>query len=207
MVYEIIAKKDYYISIKLLSMILRNFLPLALLLGGATLAGCNGGKSITPKQAGEIEILEYCSINEYPTDKDHFRASSVGESTRRDAAKSMARTNCEAAIGRVINSTVELVAIRHINSTAYDNSEEATSVFNEQAKTVVSQSLSAAITICERLTQKADGKYVSYVAIEVSTAEVLSKLDYGLSQDERIRAEYNYEKFKETFEAELAKQR
>ena len=57
------------------------------------------------------------------------------------------------------------------------------------------------------MTQKQDGNYVSYMAIELSGEELVSRYNQSLSQDERIRAEYNYEKFKETFEAEMAKQR
>ena len=82
-----------------------------------------------------------------------------------------------------------------------------TETFNDLARTVVNQQLSGAITACERLTQKQDGNYVSYMAIELSGEELVSRYNQRLSQDERIRAEYNYEKFKETFEAEMAKQR
>jgi len=41
----------------------------------------------------------------------------------------------------------------------------------------------------------------------LSGADLVSKYNERLSEDERIRAEYNYERFKETFEAEMAKQR
>jgi len=75
------------------------------------------------------------------------------------------------------------------------------------ARTVVDQLLSGAITACQRLTQKTDGTYVSYMAVELSATELVGKYNERLSQDERIKAEYNYEKFKETFEAEMAKQR
>ena len=45
------------------------------------------------------------------------------------------------------------------------------------------------------------------MAVELSATDLVGKYNERLSQDERIRAEYNYEKFKETFEAEMAKQR
>ena len=47
----------------------------------------------------------------------------------------------------------------------------------------------------------------AYLPKELSGEELVSRYNQRLSQDERIRAEYNYEKFKETFEAEMAKQR
>ena len=95
----------------------------------------------------------------------------------------------------------------YVNSSSFNNKEEVTETFNDLARTVVDQQLSGAITACDRLTQKADGNYVSYIAIELSGADLVSKYNERLSQDERIRAEYNYEKFKETFEAEMDKLR
>ena len=39
----------------------------------------------------------------------------------------------------------------------------------------------------------------------ISGSELVSKYNECLTQDERIMADYNYERFKETFEAEMAK--
>ena len=65
--------------------------------------------------------------------------------------------------------------------------------------------LRGAIIICEKLTQKTDGAFVSYIAIELSGEGIAQAYNERLSQDERIMAEYNYENFKETFEAEMNK--
>ena len=179
----------------------------ALLIAGITFMGCSSSETITPNQAGEVEILEYCAGDEYKSDKDHFRATATGESMSRETAKKMARSNAEARLARSINSTIEIVTDNYVNSSKFNNAEEVTETFNDLARTVVDQQLSGAITACERLTQKSDGNYVSYMAIELSGDELVSRYNERLSQDERIRAEYNYEKFKETFEAEMAKQR
>lgn len=169
--------------------------------------GCNNNKSITPEQAGEVEILEYCSGDDYKSDKDHFRASATGESMSRETAKKMARSNAESRLARSISATLEVVTDNYVNSSQFNNKEEVTETFNDLARTVVNQQLSGAITACERLTQKTDGNYVSYMAIELSGDELVSRYNERLSQDERIMADYNYERFKETFEAEMAKQR
>ncbi len=186
---------------------LRQTFPLAMFIAGITMMGCSSGETITPNQAGEVEILEYCAGDEYKSDKDHFRATATGESMSRETAKKMARSNAEARLARSINATIEIVTDNYVNSSKFNNAEEVTETFNDLARTVVDQQLSGAITACERLTQKPDGNYVSYMAIELSGEELVSRYNQRLSQDERIRAEYNYEKFKETFEAEMAKQR
>ena len=171
------------------------------------LPSCNNTKSITPKQAGEREIVEYCSAEDYKSDKNFFRSSATGESLSRETAKKMSRSNAEAMLARSINATLQGVTDNYVNSSKFNNKEEVTQTFNDLARTVVDQQLSGAVNVCSKLTQKADGNYVSYMAIELSGSELVSKYNERLSQDERIKAEYNYEKFKETFEAEMAKQR
>ena len=70
----------------------------SVLLGGALLTGCKGGETLTPNQAGEVEILEYCAGEEFRSDKNTFRATATGESMSREAAKKMARSNAEARL-------------------------------------------------------------------------------------------------------------
>jgi hypothetical protein len=43
-------------------------------------------------------------------------------------------------------------------------------------------------------------KYIAYLAIELSGGELADAYVEGLKQEERIRAEYNYDQFKDTFE-------
>jgi hypothetical protein len=51
----------------------------------------------------------------------------------------------------------------------------------------------------------ATGNYKTYVAIELSAQELLAAYNSRLSSDERLRVDYDYEKFKETFEKEMEK--
>ena len=64
----------------------------------------------------------------------------------------------------------------------------------------MNQQLTGAITICQELTQAQDGKYIAYLAIELSGGKIADAYISGLKQEERIRAEYNYDQFKNTFE-------
>ena len=87
--------------------------------------GCNNNKSITPEQAGEVEILEYCSGDDYKSDKDHFRASATGESMSRETAKKMARSNAESRLARSISAvttTAQLPEGRRVHGIPMGNS-------------------------------------------------------------------------------------
>ena len=117
----------------------------------------------------------------------------------------MAKNNVRADLGGMIGVTVSAVAENHVNQTSYGDKDQTTGVFNEIANTTVKETLRGAVPICEKLTQRADGKFVFYIAYELSGEQISAAYSERLSNDERIMAEFNYENFKETFNAEMAK--
>ena len=169
--------------------------------------GCKKKKEIVEeeKPKGEVLINEYCSSENYFSDKKTFRATATGESMDRETAKKKARSNANAELAKTIRTTMQIVGDNYVNSTEFNNKEEVTETFNEMARTIIDETLTGAIKICDKLTQKPDGNYVSYIAIELSGEDLVADYHEALSKDERIKAEYNYEKFKETFEAEMEK--
>lgn len=169
--------------------------------------GCKKKKDVVeqPKPKGEVLINEYCTGTQYNSDQTTFRVSATGESMSRETAKKIARSNAEDRLARTISATVKAVTDNYVNSTKFNNKEEVTETFNNLARTIVDQELRGAIVICEQLTQKEGGNYVSYMALELSAEEMAAAYNDRLSKDERFKAEYNYEKFKETFEEEMRK--
>ena len=85
------------------------------------------------------------------------------------------------------------------------NKEEVLERFESNARTVVNQSLSGTKTICEKVTKTTEGKFKYYVAIELSGDELVGKYNATLKKDENLKIDYNYEKFKETFDKEMEK--
>ena len=180
---------------------------MAIALFSIALSSCKKKKDVveTPAPTGEVLINEYCSSAEYFSDKKTFRSTATGESMDRETAKKKARSNANAELAKTIKTTMKIVGDNYVNSTEFNNVEEVTETFNEMARTVIDQEINGAIKICDKLTQRADGVFVSYLALELSGGDLLEKYNESLQKDERIRAEYNYEKFKETFEAEMDK--
>jgi hypothetical protein len=159
----------------------------------------------TPDPKGEVIINEYCSGSEYKSTKESFRATATGESMDRETAKKKARSNAMSEMGKTISSTMKIVGDNYVSSTEVNNKEEVTESFNEMARTVVDQELRGCIEICEKLTQRPDGIYVSYVALELSGNTIADAYQSGLSKNDKLKADYNYEKFKETFDKEMEK--
>lgn len=176
-------------------------------IGASSLFACGKKKKAadTPKPAGETLINEYCSGSEYKSTAEAFRATATGESMDRETAKKKARSNANTELAKSLSTTMKIVGDNYANSTEFNNKEEITETFQEMARTVVDQELRGAIEICEKLTQRGDGVFVSYVAIELSGQKIADSYSKGLSQNEKLKADYNYEKFKDTFEKEMEK--
>lgn len=184
-------------------------LTLLMLVAVMTIFGtaCKKKKKVaeTPKPTGEVLINEYCTGEQYQSTKDAFRSTATGESMDRETAKKKARSNAQSELAKTISSTMKIVGDNYVNSTEFNNKEEVTETFQEMARTVVDQELRGAVEICEKLTQRENGTFVSYVALELSGSKIADAYNSGLSQNEKLKADYNYEKFKDTFEKEMEK--
>jgi hypothetical protein len=182
---------------------------LVLLIGLITVfsTACGKKKKVadTPKPKGEVLINEYCSGEQFMSTKDAFRATATGESMDRETAKKKSRANANSELAKTISTTMKIVGDNYVNSTEFNNKEEVTETFQEMARTLVDQEIRGAVEICEKLTQREDGIFVSYVAIELSGQKIADAYNAGLSNNDKIKADYNYEKFKDTFEKEMKK--
>jgi hypothetical protein len=92
-----------------------------------------------------------------------------------------------------------------VNSREFNNKEEVLERFESLSREVVNQQLNGTRTICERLTKTPQGTFKTYIAIELGAEDLLKSVNDRLSRDERLRVDYDYEKFKETFDKEMEK--
>ncbi|MCU0356705.1 MAG: LPP20 family lipoprotein [Cyclobacteriaceae bacterium] len=171
-------------------------------LAGVLMIGCKGKQKL-PK--GETEVNIPCSGPDYFTNKNFFRANSMGESMDLVASKKKALDNARAELAASIQSTVKTVTDNYMISREFNNKEELEERFEQLNRTIVNQTLSGVKTICERQSKTDKGQYKTYIAIELSASDIVSKYHESLSKDERLRIDYDYEKFKETFEKEMEK--
>ena len=114
-------------------------------------------------------------------------------------------SNARNYIASNINTTVKAVTDNYTNSRSFNNREEVEERFEFLSREVVNQELAGLIIICEKVTQNsADKKFTYYIAMELSGADLLTKMNEKISNDERLKIDYDYEKFKDTFNEEMA---
>ena len=173
---------------------------LSTILASTLLVSCGGSKEVaTPK--GETEIMLPCS--EHKSDKNTFRIYSFGESLDQAVAKKKALSNARADLAGMISVTMKAVGDNYVKSTEVNNVEEVLELFEENARTVINQQLSGAKSICDRMVLTKEGKYKYYIALELSGDKIVKDYYKGLSKNDKIMVDYNYEKFKETFDKEM----
>ena len=183
--------------------------PLGLLMVGAviissTFTSCKSKKEVTEvKNETLVEI--FCSGPEYRSDKSNFRANATGKSTDMEIARKKASSNSKAALAAQIQTTIKGVTDNYVNSREFNNVEEVEERFEVLNREVVNQQLNNVITICEKITQTKTGTYKCYMAIEMSVDALEEALNNRLSKDQRLKVDYDYEKYKETFDKEMEK--
>jgi len=165
----------------------------------------DGCKSKEKMPAGETEIVVPCSGPDYFTTKDAFRANSIGESMDQVTSKKKALTNARNELAQSIQTTVKTVTDNYVNSRTMNNKEALEQRFESLNREVVDQTLQGIVTKCEKLVQTKDGNYKTYVAIELSASDLIAKYNERLSKDDQLKIDYDYEKFKDTFNQEMDK--
>ncbi|HPI79848.1 MAG TPA: hypothetical protein PLM35_04880, partial [Cyclobacteriaceae bacterium] len=154
---------------------------------------------------GEVEVVVPCSGPGFFTDGEAFRANAVGESIDLSVSKRKAMSNARAQLAASIQTTVRTVTENYVNATEQDNREEIEERFESLTREVVAQELRGIRKICERYFRTPESKYKTYVAIELPAQELANAYQNRLQQMEGKTVGIDYEKFKQSFEAEMLK--
>ena len=171
----------------------------------AVLTGCKKNKEIKAPE-GEVLINEYCSGEEFFSDNEFFRSNGLGESMDQATAKKKALSNARADLASSISTTIKGTVDNYVNSREFNNKEEVEERFEGLTREVINQELKGTKTICQKAVKvTSNGNYKYYVALELSGQDLLSAMNERLGSDERLKIDYDYEKFKETFNEEMEK--
>lgn len=178
---------------------------IVILAAGLALGACKKKEEVQAP-AGEVLINEYCAGPEYFSNDEFFRSNGLGESMDQATAKKKAFSNARADLASAINTTIQGTIDNYVNSREFNNREEVEERFEGLTREVLDQELTGTKTICQKAVKVTEtGNYKYYVAIELSGQDLIGAMNERLSQDERLRIDYDYEQFKETFEKEMEK--
>lgn len=164
---------------------------------------CGSKKEAAHK--GDVSIIVPCSGKEYRSDKDHLRALGTGYSTSMQTARDKALIAARAELATQINALIKRVTDNYASSYEIGMDEEAKSKFQDLTRQVVNQELSGTIVVCDETQRTQDGKFRCYVVVELVGTDLVNKVANSVKNNDKIRIDYEYEKFKEEFEKEMSK--
>ncbi|HHN48184.1 MAG TPA: hypothetical protein ENN08_04525 [Bacteroidales bacterium] len=178
-----------------------------LIIASLALIQCRGKKEIAAIPAGETPVDVLCSGEEYFTNNEYFRANSVGESIDQANSKRMALSNARAELAGQISVLVRGVVDNYFKQAGVETRAEFAQRYEGLFREIVDERLSGTRVICEEVTRTSNGIYKTYLAIELAGNDILSMADRRITNDERLRIDYDYERFKRTFDEEIEKLR
>jgi hypothetical protein len=188
-----------------LEMNMKKLINLTLVVITAAVIVIGGCKSKEKAPTGEKEVSVPCSGPTFFTDNKTFRANSIGESMDQVTSKKKAETNARNELAQAIQTTVKTVTDNYTNSRTQNTREDLEQKFESLNREIVDQTLSGMRTICEKLMQTKEGTYKTYIAIELSADDLVKKYNERMSTDDKLKIDYDYQKFKETFDKEMDK--
>lgn len=170
-----------------------------------SLMSCGSSKKIAQKmQEDELgqEVIVPCSEEEYHTDKKYFRATGIGLSTDLSTSKRKANLNASANLAASINKLIKRVADQYINEREVANSGEFSRKFEEITREVVKQEIVNMAEVCAK-TYKKNGKYNTYMAVEVARKDIMAHVEKTLTKDEKINQDFEKMKFEKILDKEM----
>ena len=170
------------------------------------LTGCKSKKKQTiQKETGAVEISVPLSESKYRSDNDAFRAKQVGKSPDLATAKKIAFQNAKSEMAANINSTIKRVTDQYTNQRTIGNAQEFENKFEELAREVVNLEISNVKEIGEKIFKEPDGAFSYWICVEAGKKEVFDKLDAKISNDAKLKLDYDKQKFQQIFDAEMKK--
>ncbi|HOE03927.1 MAG TPA: hypothetical protein PLZ52_01825 [Bacteroidales bacterium] len=167
-------------------------------------SGCKGKEKAENPGKGAKEVVIPCK-NEGRSDKEFFRADNSSTSQDMSLSREKALTLAKQRLASLINTKIKSVTDRYVNETEVGKNSDFEQKFENLTREVVNQTLTDVAIICEKTFQEADGKYTTYIAIEVNKDALLNGVNNKLSKDDKLRVDYDKMKYEKIFNEEMEK--
>lgn len=167
-------------------------------------SSCKKKKEVVSPSKGATELNIPCK-NEGRSDKNFFRADANATSQDMSLSREKALTNAKQRLAGLINTQIKSVTDRYVNETEVGSNSDFEQKFENLTREVVNQTLVDIVIGCEKNFQEANGKYTTYIAVEVNKEDMLKGINNSLTKDQKLRVDYDKMKFEQIFNQEMEK--
>jgi len=183
--------------------ILKTAVMALILIAGAT--ACRSRQELPTIQAGSERVTIPFQSRQYRSDSNHFRAVNSGTSVDYAMARRIALQNARTELAQGIEATLKAVTAQYADQRQVGNRQEFQTRLEEESRTVVNQRLNDVRIIGDEAFREQDGRLTVWVAIEMSRDALVQSLNNRLSQDERLRLDFDQHMFRRIFDEEMRK--
>ncbi len=121
-------------------------------------------------------------------------------------ARSMAANAARTQLASMVEATVKSVVDNYTSEYITDVESEFRQRVQEISRTVVNQLLKGTPVVCEgTMPGSQPGNIICFACVELTGKSVLDELSSQISNDEKLRTDFEYEKFKKVLEEEMSK--
>ena len=150
-----------------------------------------------------VDILTYIAAQELDLPRERV----IGLGTMLDTSRFRALIAKELKVPATqVSATVKSVIDNYTSEYINNETSEFNQRVQELARTVVNQLLVGTPVICEgTMPGSTEGNIICFACVELTGKSVMEAVASKISNDEKLRTDYEYEKFKKVFEEEMAK--
>lgn len=122
-------------------------------------------------------------------------------------ARTMAANNARTELASMVEATVKNVIDNYTSEYITGDNAEFNQRTQGLARTVVNQVLRGTPVVCEGTmpSTTVQGGIICFACVELTGKTVLDAVVKSISNDEKLRTDFEYEKFKQVFEEEMSK--
>ena len=170
-----------------------------------TLPGCKGKEEVSKQQGGFKEIDIPCSGPKFRSDKDYFRADNSAISQDMSLSREKALTMAKQRLASLVETQIKSVTDRYVNEREFGEESEFEQKFENLTREVVNLKMNDIKIICEKPGALGNGKYQSFVAVELDKESLLNGINNGISKDKKLQIDYDKMKYEQIFNEEMEK--
>ncbi len=178
---------------------------ISLLLGAAlmvlVMASCGSEKQVATTSNFP------CPDCKATTEVFRYLGQHVASSDRQmQQARSMAANAARTQLATMVEATVKSVVDNYTSEYITDDQSEFRQRVQDMSRTIVNQTLKGTPVICEgTMPGSQPGNIICFACVELTGKTVLDAIASQISNDEKLRTDFEYEKFKKVFDEEMSK--
>lgn len=170
-----------------------------------SMSACKKKQEVSKDQGGFKEIDIPCSGPNFRSDKDFFRADNSAISQDMSLSREKALTLAKQRLASIIETQIKSVTDRYVNEREFGENSEFEQKFENMTREVVNLKMNDIKIICEKPGALGNGKFQTFVAVEVDKESLLNGINNGISKDQKLQIDYDKMKFEKIFNEEMEK--